>query len=205
MLTKIEDIDVHKVALRRVCDEREEKASDEKLLAMKNLYQCAIREAENIKGSSNDIFKIAVSLRNLFEIYMISLHLVGSEDAVAQWYGQILKDVLDIQDGLIMLFSKHGIHSTDLNLARKHVVDSGARNNVLPAKPFNIKEIAKLYGWEEDYNAMYKLCSKIVHPSSVKVNLPGAFDKNDEYLRSLIHVAVHYLGLIAEASLHEGA
>lgn len=205
MLSKINDIDTSIAALQQACDERIGLSHDDKSVAFWNLYQCAISEAERIKNDSKEIFSIAVSLRNLFEIYMLALHLRDSEEAVQQWYGQLLRDVLDIQDGLIALFSKHGIHSPDLDSTREKTIESGERNNVKPIRPFNIKEIAKRFDREEDYNAMYKLCSKLVHPSSVKVNLPAAFDKNDEYIKSLIHVAVHYMSLIAEVSANESA
>lgn len=205
MLSEIDDIDVSIAALQQICDRRKEPSYDDTSVAIGNLYQCAINEAERIKNNPKDISLIAMSVRNLFEIYMLCLHLRDSEKAVKEWYGQLLGDVLDIHNGLISLFSKHGIDSPELELARAHAIESGIRNEVEPAKPFNIKEIARRFDWEEDYNAMYKLCSKLVHPSSAKVNLPAAFDKNDEYINSLIHVAVHYTGLIAGVSSHESA
>ncbi|HCS63181.1 MAG TPA: hypothetical protein DIW64_03335 [Cellvibrio sp.] len=203
MLSKIDDIDLQIVTLQKHCEELENFPSDETVVAIKNLYLCAIQEAERIKESPQDIYTIAISVRNLFEIYMISLYLKKSDEIINQWYGQLLKDVLDIQEGLISLFSKHGIHNSNLELAREQTINSGLRNGVEQSKPFNIKGIAKQLGWEEDYDAIYKLCSKIVHPSSVKVNLPNAFEKNDEYIGSLVHVAIHYMHLIVDGTKHK--
>jgi hypothetical protein len=74
---------------------------------------------------------------------------------------------------------------------------------VVPSRQFNMKSVAGKFGLVDDYDAIFKCCSKILHPSSIRVNLQGAFDKNDNYKDVLIHIGIHYLALIAESSKHE--
>jgi len=148
---------------------------------------------------------VSASVRNIFEIMLIIEHISSSDEAVKCWIGQLQRDTLDIHEGLITLFGKHGIHSAELETSRDNVLKSGSAKGVSPAKPFNIKNIAAQFGLAEDYDAMFKLCSKIVHPSSIRVNIPGAFDKDENYKNALIHTGIHYLAIITESSKRDFA
>jgi hypothetical protein len=170
---------------------------------MRNLFRETIREAKRLQNAKDDIQSISTAVRNIFEIHLIIKYLENSEDAVKRWIGQLQNDALEIHDGVISLISKHGFNSEALVTSKARVVESGEKQGVVPSKPFRIREIANEFGWIEAYDAMYKLCSKIIHPSSIWVNLPGVFDDNDDYINTLIHVGIHHIALIAEHSKNE--
>src|SRR5690606_34667326 len=173
--------------------------------SVRNLYQEAIGEGRRLGTEGIEFALVCVAVRNLFEIMVLIDHLASSEEAIKSWIGQLQRDVLDIQEGLISLFQKHGVRSLPLETSRDSVKSNGEEHGVTPSKPFSIKNIAEQLGLSADYSAMYKLCSKIVHPSSIRVNLPGAFEKDDDYKNALLHVGIHYLAKIARSARRDFA
>ncbi|MCF2948911.1 DUF5677 domain-containing protein [Paraglaciecola aquimarina] len=67
---------------------------------------------------------------------------------------------------------------------------------------FNIRNLAIAHGYEEDYDFVYKLSSKLIHPSSIKVNFYESFIENDKYLTVIIGTAM-YFGQKAESLAQE--
>lgn len=179
------------------------KGTDERIFAMRNLYRETVKEAKKLQNHTDDIQTISFSVRNLFELSLIIKFLDHSDGALKQWMGQLQNDALEIHAGAISLLSKHGFEVDHLESSQARVIASGEQYGVIPSKPFNMKNIAKELGFSEPYDALYKLCSKMIHPSSIWVNLPGVFEVSDDYKRVLIHVGVHHLALIAEHSKKE--
>lgn len=204
-LNRIADIDVFLKIIEAACEKSEQMEICDRTLSLRNLYREAIAESKRLQSGVDEISSISAAVRNIFELLLIIKHLVSSDEAVNCWIGQLQQDALDIHEGLDSLFKKHGINSINLKASRENVLSHGIAYGVVPSKPFNIKLLAKNFGWEEDYDAIYKLCSKIVHPTSIRANLPGAFDKDDSYRNALIHIGIHYVAQIAESSKREFA
>ncbi len=168
--------------------------------SLTNLYREVILEATLLQSSKNQLSLISSAVRNIFELMIIIEYIASSDEAVKMWIGQLQKDALDIHDGLLALFQKHNFKSLALHESREAIIANGGAHAVTPTRPFNLRKVADKFGWLEDYDAIYKLCSKILHPSSIRANLPGAFDKNDDYKSMLVHMGIHYLALIADGS-----
>jgi hypothetical protein len=204
-LNRISEVGAYVEIIERSVSTGEAKGSDERKVAIHNLYREAVREAKRLQAGKDDIQSISAAVRNVFELHLIINKLEQSEDAVKHWIGQLQNDALEIHDGIIALVSKEGLNHDAFTASKARILKSGETHGVVPCRPFRIKDIAAEFGWTEAYDAMYKLCSKIVHPSSIRVNLPGAFDQNDDYKNTLIHVGVHHMALIAAQSQREFA
>lgn len=204
-LNRIDGIDAWLQVIECQCAKSLELEDCDRTVSLTNLYREAVSEAKRLQSGKNEIASISVAVRNIFELLLIINYLASSDEAIKCWIGQLQRDVLDIHKGLISLFQKHGIRSIELETSRNNVLNNGSANGVNPSKPFVIRDIAKQFELAEDYDAVHKLCSKIVHPSSIRVNLPGAFDKNDDYKNALIHMGVNYLAQIAESSKRDFA
>jgi hypothetical protein len=204
-LNRIDDIDAWLRVIELQCAKIRGLEVCDRTVSLTNLYREAMVEANRLKTGKDEIVLTCSAVRNIFELMVIIKYLAGSDEAIKCWIGQLQRDTLDIHDGLVSLFQKHGIRSIELENSRSNVLANGDAHGVSPSKPFRIRDIAKELGLVEDYDAMYKLYSKIVHPSSVRVNLPGAFEKNGNYKDALIHTGVHYLAQIAESSKRDFA
>lgn len=204
-LSKVGDIDRLLRIIEQQCVKSLDLENSDRTVSLRNLYQEAVREAKRLQKEQTDIALVSVSVRNIFEIMLIIDHVASSDAAVRLWIGQLQQDALDIHEGLMALCAKHGIRSFELESSRDNVLNSGNAQGVTPARPFIIKDIATQIGLAEDYDAIFKLCSKIVHPTSIRVNLPGAFDKDENYKNTLIHTGVHYLANIAASSKRDFA
>lgn len=68
--------------------------------------------------------------------------------------------------------------------------------------PFQIKPLADKYGYLNDYLAVYKLCSKLIHPSSLKINLYAEISKDNNYLKIVQKIAVHFSDKLTKFALN---
>ena len=57
---------------------------------------------------------------------------------------------------------------------------------------FNISNLANEHGYGDDYGFLYKLSSKLVHPSALKVNNYDVLTENDNYLNVVLQLAVFF-------------
>lgn len=157
-----------------------------------NLMREVIREMNRIITNPIDITIVSLGTRNLIELYLISRHIYTETKWESNWWGQMHKDSIDIQEGLVSLLKKH---DGDLSEVKKYIefCDQTIEESQFESKGgFNIRDIAKRYGHDEDYISVYKLCSKLIHPTSVKINAYQAFTENDNYIKTLSSVAIYF-------------
>lgn len=163
-----------------------------------NLLYEIDRELRRLIGNHNDLTLLSLNLRNIFELYLTTRYVFDDSKAFSNWIGQLHKDNVDILEGFKSLLSKKNIRTEQLD-AQRELVDSVLADGPYKSKgPFNIKDIARKYGYENDYDAIHKLCSKLVHPTSYKVNSYQALTANDNYFIILMYVAVFFCEKIEE-------
>lgn len=75
--------------------------------AICNLFLEAEREINRILKNPNDITILALGTRNIIELYLISKHIFTDIQWESNWWGQMHKDSIDIQEGLVSLLKKH--------------------------------------------------------------------------------------------------
>lgn len=159
-----------------------------------NLLEEFSRELNRLINGRDDLSTTCIQVRNILELYLISRHIVASEKGMESWIGQAQKDSIDIQNGLISLAEKHNNKKTESELKEiKKFLNKTIEDSDYQSKGgFNIRDLAEKYGHLHDYLAMDKLCSKLIHPTSIKVNAYNAFTENDNYLKSLVIVGSYF-------------
>jgi hypothetical protein len=171
-------------------------------LAIENLFKEIERELDRFISGREDLTATSMQVRNLFELYLISKHIYTSENGLNSWFGQMHKDSMDVQNGFIELFSSHNQNVTELEEIKAFIDKNLDKSPYTSKGGFNIKDLAELYGYVKDYSAIHKLCSKLIHPTSIKVNAYNALTENDNYLAVLEQVGVFFCQKIEELS-HE--
>lgn len=160
--------------------------------ALFNLLKEAGREINRLKDNKQDLTIASISVRNIFELYLLIKHVFTDSKAFKSWMGQMHKDTTDILEGFTSLFAKFKKDVPELAEIQKYI-DSTLDDSEYKSKGhFVIKDLATKYGLEEDYSAIHKLCSKIVHPSSIKVNAYQGLVANENYLNLFLYVGVYF-------------
>jgi hypothetical protein len=138
---------------------------------------------------------LAWCTRNLFEVNLVVRYVLASEDNLRTWLGQILQDEREWIEGALSfagsgnddLRQKCQHRLTELKrLALKHKLDF--------SKPFRVPALAKDTGTQEEYDALYKLLSKYVHPSSLWINAWHSQTPDLDWLNVFIARAQVYAG-----------
>lgn len=157
-----------------------------------NLLKETIREIRRITKNKSDLSLVSIHVRNIFELFLITKYIFSENKAFKSWMGQLHKDTSDVIDGFITLFDKFGKKIPEL-VEQKKFIDSTLEESEYSSKdPFNIRDIAIKYNLDEDYGAIHKLCSKFIHPTSMKVNAHQALSANDNYINLLLYVGVFF-------------
>lgn len=162
------------------------------ILAVQNLLNEIRREINRIDKNKSDLSLISIHVRNIFELYLITRYVFTEKKAFESWMGQLHKDTSDVIDGFITLFDKFGKDVPELKEQKKFIDSTLEDSEYSSEGPFNIRDIAKKYKLDEDYGAIHKLCSKLVHPTSMKVNTHEALSANDNYTNLLLYVGVFF-------------
>jgi len=145
----------------------------EKNVALSNFCGYISGELRHVSGFYPDnISGLAWLTRNLFETNLIIRHVLTSESNFLEWLGQALQDEKDVIDGLLSLStdSRTSPAETQRRVRLAELQDMAHRHVLKFSKPFRISEIAKPLDLLEEYNSLYKLFSKYVHPSSLLIN-----------------------------------
>lgn len=165
------------------------------------MLEDSLREIQHLSSRSNDLILCSLHLRNIFELNLLLLHIYSDEKALKNWYGQAYKDSKDIQDGFISLLTRKNIDASKL----KEIQEFDKRN--IDNSPytskggFQIKLLADKFGYSEDYSFVYKLCSKLLHSTSMKVNDFGVLTENNNYLNVVLQTGVYFSRKIEEFAL----
>jgi len=162
------------------------------LIAFCSLMRDACREIEKLNSMPLDLTYVGIGTRNIIELYLISRHIFTDKKWLDNWLGQMHKDTVDIQDGFLTLMNKHGKNTSELEAIHKFCDESLEQSDYESKGQFIMKELAKTYGHDEDYVSVHKLCSKLVHPTSMKINAYEVLTANANYIDTLRYVASYF-------------
>lgn len=191
-LTPKEDIELSKSNITKVVGILSEKEFTETNNAVLNILKSTVHELSKLAISIEELDYVSLHTRNLFELYLILNHIYSDNNAMVNWYGQMHKDSEQVRNGFRKLLVKKGVDTTSLDevaLFENHALEISSYKS---ERNFNIKNLAIKHGYEDDYDFVYKLSSKLVHPSSMKVNLYDILTENDKYLSTLVLIAMHF-------------
>ena len=179
---------------RRVIDEfiiqtNELKFSSEIFFVTSNILEQVSREINGLIKEKNNLFLVSLYVRNIFELLLILKHVDSSHENFKNWIGQMHKDLKDIIDGFNDLCESRNIHIEEFGEIRTNINQSLFEHDFESKHNFNIKNLAEKYGYKNDYEAIFKLCSKFLHPSSLKINGYSGFTEENGFL-NILKVAV---------------
>ncbi|MBK5396352.1 hypothetical protein JFU47_06410 [Pseudomonas sp. TH39(2020)] len=121
----------------------------------------------------NHISILALAVRNLYEINLISRTVLQSEENLNKWISEAITDNIQVLEGIL------GIHTTSDLLGPKRILQTEidrleevrAKHGLqLTKQPITAAKMAESLGLGEEHKNYYKLFSKLVHPSSYLVN-----------------------------------
>ncbi len=168
--------------------------------ALTPLLQACTREINKLLHEEIDLSSLSLCVRTLFELYLILMHISTNKKALNNWFGQSYKDYKDINDGFTALGKKHGLDVFDLEKIQEFQ-DGCLNSSPFESKGgFDIRSLAEKFNHLEDYKAVHKLCSKLIHPTSLNVNAYDALSKNNVYFDMIFHIGVFYSQQIEEFS-----
>jgi len=171
------------LAIREAADRVGNKLSDEAtteapplLLVVPALLMAASRALllASVAGLDTPIEVLALSARNVFELRLRLMHILASEANCLSWRNEALTDQMQVYEAI---FSLGGTKKPlpefldEVERAKRH---GGARGLTAGQRPLMAGDLAKATGHKDEYDAFYRLYSKLVHPSSWLVNWPGA-------------------------------
>ena len=137
---------------------------------------------------------LALVTRNVFELQIRLTHICQSEENLLLWIGEALVDRADVYEGILEgapEWAERSLVERELDRTRaaaeRHGID-------ITKRPLNVRALAKAVGQESEYTRMYKLYSKLVHPTSYAVNYPK------EEIDGLLHRSV--LNTLAQLYAH---
>lgn len=171
--------------------------SDQNYSALNNALTCLLREAKRescrLLSALEDLTLASLSARNLFEIYLISKHIHSNEKELLNWYGQSHKDSKEIRDGAIKLMRNNELNTDELELIQKLEDDSLEKSPFESKSGFKVRDLAEKYGHLDDYQFIYKLSSKLVHPSSIKIMTYDVLTENENYLNTVHQIGSYFM------------
>lgn len=170
--------------------------------ALVHLFKASHREIGELEADMMDLTSCSLHSRNIFELYLIMLHVYSDEKALNSWYGQLHKDSKDIKVGFIELLKKRGMDTSEFEELQRFEDKTLDESDFQSKGGFQIRDLAEKYGYLEDYLFVYKLSSKLIHPTSMKVNIYDVLIENDNYLKVVIQIGVFFSQKVEEFALN---
>ena len=146
----------------------------ERRVVLCNLLIATADYLELTKSSLNlHISAIATSTRSIYEINVRLRSLIADQENLKKWQSEAVTDKVQALEGVLLL-ANNSENITEQNIIKQEM----ARLNGLIIKyglppikqPISTGNLAKTVGLENEHNALFKLYSKLVHPSSYLVN-----------------------------------
>lgn len=191
-LSPKDDLELSKKHISVVIDDLESKEYSELNNAVINILKNIVQEISRLISSIDELEYASLHTRNIFELYLILTHVYSDNEALSRWYGQLHSDSEQIRNGFRKLLVKKGLDTSSLDEVKEFEDNALKISPYSSARNFNISHLAKTYGYEDDYSFVYKLSSKLVHPSSMKVNFYGILTENNKYLTVIVSTAMFF-------------
>jgi hypothetical protein len=191
-LSPKDDLELSKKNISVVIDDLESKEYAELNNAVINILKNIVQEISRLISSIDELEYASLHTRNIFELYLILTHVYSDNEALSRWYGQLHSDSEQIRNGFRKLLVKKGLDTSSLDEVKEFEDNALKISPYSSERNFNICHLAKTYGYEDDYSFVYKLSSKLVHPSSMKVNFYGILTENNKYLTVIVSTAMFF-------------
>lgn len=147
--------------------------------------------ADNVKGQ---LSVLALATRGLYELNLRLRHICVSEEKCRLWMSEAVIDRIQILEGILKLSTRGNMESSRAKIrADVDRLNALRKRHKLPdvKAPRSAGSIAKDVGLEQEHKALYKLFSKLVHPSSYLVNSTGAASYDDFMEILVLHTQLY--------------
>ena len=140
------------------------------------LFNLLVASAGYLKVVADNINKhisvIALGTRNLYEINLQTRNIISSVTGLRRWHAEWITDRIQILEGVLELATLSDTSGQRKVISREidRLKSLRDRNRLPDAGPSGAKKIAKSVGLLSEHRALFKLFSKLVHPSSYLVN-----------------------------------
>jgi len=136
-----------------------------------NVLTRAITELQRIGKNTLDNEAVAHAARNMFELNMIYRYTNINTDNLKEWLGNKCQDEIDILEGVLKL--SQNLDSDNERILKErlsHIRLTAEKHSIKVSKQLTTKALADKVGLATEYDGLFKLYSKFVHPTSWLIN-----------------------------------
>jgi hypothetical protein len=151
--------------IKKAGSNSERKSIDYHILSatIKELYRI------NTNGLNNET--LALSTRNVFELNMIYQYTCLCEENLCEWIGNNANDQIEIYEGILKLSENHNSEDKKTLKDTIDTIRTNAKNkNYKISKQLTTRTLAEKVGLIKEYEGLFKLYSKFIHPTSFLIN-----------------------------------
>jgi len=115
---------------------------------------------------------LAMITRNLYEINLQVRDIIGSHNGVVRWQAEAVTDKVQILEGILELTTVTDMASERAGIRTEieRLKSLRDKHGLPDVKPKSGGDMAKSVGQSDEHKALFKLFSKLVHPSSYLIN-----------------------------------
>lgn len=145
------------------------------------------------QGTTSHISVLALATRNLFELNIRLRDILRSDKQLKRWQGEAVRDNVELLEGLMRLSTTNennqakGVLRTEVERLQGLQQKYGLPDKGSPPT----KNLAVDVGLEDEYDALFKVFSKLVHPTSYLVNRPEDASAPDKIFLLQVHAQVY--------------
>lgn len=169
-------------------------ARDQRNLTLHNFLTASIPYIDLANSHADGPVQVlAFCARNLYEIHLQSRYIQKGDANLKQWVAEAATDQIEILEGVLGLdpdnvSAQHGILKDEI--LRKEALLK--KHNLEKKKPYPIGKVASDLGRAGEHSSLFKIFSKLLHPTSYLVNSSPEEVQNQEMRNMLvIHVQLY--------------
>jgi hypothetical protein len=170
-------------------------ARTEKRVILVNLFSSTSDYLELMKSSLNShISVLALCTRNIYEINIRIRSLIEHQDEMAKWQSEAVTDRVQTLEGILSLANEsENINEQNILKSEIERLNGLVKKYGFPVvkQPISTGNLANKVGQEDEHKALFKLYSKLVHPSSYLVNDYGGASSIENQKTLQIHAQLY--------------
>jgi hypothetical protein len=149
---------------------------------------------------------LAFCARNLYEVHLQSRYAQKDDIYLKQWVAEAATDGIEILEGLLGLDVDNSAGQHDIlkkEISRKELLLK--KHGLERKKPYPIHKIATELGKDAEHRSLFKIFSKLLHPTSYLVNSGPAEIQNQETFNVLIiHIQLYAWDIVGNIRITTG-
>ena len=153
-----------------------------------------------VKNMEGPIAVLALCTRTVFELNLRTRHILKAETNLRAWIAEAGVDQVGVLKCILELAAADDPRAAILRQEILRIESLTSKHAFIAKKPTTIKTLATEVGLGGEYSSLFKLWSKLVHPSSYLVNTVGVLDDRQTRLVLLAHLQLYALDLLRQVA-----